>query len=97
MRICLRPRATHAGEKQLLSQVRRLKGHPRPCKKALSDNSECQAVLRQIAAIRGAVNGWMAEVLEGHIRKHRRRPDTDPAQRGKDMAALASTLQSYLK
>lgn len=54
-------------------------------------------MLRQIAAIRGAVNGWMAEVLEGHIRKHRRRPDTDPAQRGKDMAALASTLQSYLK
>jgi DNA-binding FrmR family transcriptional regulator len=43
------------------------------------------AVLQQIAAIRGAVNGLMAEVLEGHLREHLLAPATadteaDPAR-----------------
>ena len=65
--------------------------------RALSDEGECQAILQQIAAIRGAVNGLMAEVLEGHIREHLGQPDIEPTQREKDMAALATTLRSYLK
>lgn len=88
---------TITGKKQLLSRVRRIKGQTEALERALSEEGECQAVLQQIAAIRGAVNGLMAEVLEGHIREHLGQADIEPAQREKDMAALAGTLRSYLK
>ena len=88
---------TITGKKRLLSRVRRIKGQTEALERALSDEVECQAILQQIAAIRGAVNGLMAEVLEGHIREHLGQPDIEPTQREKDMAALATTLRSYLK
>ncbi|MCU3186000.1 metal-sensing transcriptional repressor, partial [Enterobacter hormaechei subsp. steigerwaltii] len=31
---------------------------------------ECAAVLQQIAAIRGAVNGLLREVIKGHLTEH---------------------------
>ena len=88
---------TITGKKRLLSRVRRIKGQTEALERALSDEGECQAILQQIAAIRGAVNGLMAEVLEGHIREHLGQPDIEPTQREKDMAVLATTLRSYLK
>ena len=88
---------TITGKKRLLSRVRRIKGQTEALERALSDEVECQAILQQIAAVRGAVNGLMVEVLEGHIREHLGQPDIEPTQREKDMAALATTLRSYLK
>ncbi|WP_427194486.1 metal/formaldehyde-sensitive transcriptional repressor [Pseudomonas aeruginosa] len=58
------------GKKKLLARVRRIAGQTRALEQALEEGSECAAVLQQIAAIRGAVNGLMNEVLEGHIREH---------------------------
>ena len=57
-------------KKQLLMRVRRIKGQAEALEKNLDQGSECSAVLQQIAAIRGAVNGLMLEVLEGHLRDH---------------------------
>ena len=88
---------TITGKKRLLSRVRRIKGQTEALERALSDEVECQAILQQIAAVRGAVNGLMVEVLEGHIREHLGQPDIEPTQRKKDMAALANTLRSYMK
>ncbi len=53
------------GKKKLLARVRRIAGQTRALEQALEEGSECAAVLQQIAAIRGAVNGLMNEVLEG--------------------------------
>lgn len=36
----------------------------------LDEPHECAAVLQQIAAIRGAVNGLMREVIKGHLTEH---------------------------
>ena len=88
---------TITGKKRLLSRVRRIKGQTEALERALSDEGECPAILPQLAALRGAVNGLMAEVLEGHIREHLGQPDIEPTQREKDMAVLATTLRSYLK
>jgi DNA-binding FrmR family transcriptional regulator len=55
------------------------------------------AILQQIAAIRGAVNGLMSEVLEGHLREHLGSDTTDAAQRDRDMDEVVSVLKSYLK
>ena len=57
-------------KKKLLARVRRIKGQTGALEIALEQETDCAAILQQIAAIRGAVNGLMLEVLEGHMREH---------------------------
>jgi hypothetical protein len=59
--------------------------------------TECAAVLQQIAAIRGAVNGLMAEVLEGHIREHLGPEAVSPKERREDLEQVVDLLRCYLK
>lgn len=88
---------TIKGKKPLLARVRRIKGQAEALEKALEQETDCAAVLQQIAAIRGAVNGLMAEVLEGHIREHLGADDITPAQRQDDLDLVVASLRSYLK
>ena len=88
---------TVKGKTQLLVRVRRIKGQTEALEKSLDQGSECSAVLQQIAAIRGAVNGLMLEVLEGHLRDHLATPALPDAQRQEDLAQVVSVLRSYLK
>ncbi|WP_295052520.1 metal/formaldehyde-sensitive transcriptional repressor [Sulfuricurvum sp.] len=83
-------------KKQLLTRVRRIKGQAEALEKALNDEKECSAVLQQIAAIRGAVNGLMNEVLEGYIREHLG-ANVPAQQRDEDLEKLVGVLRSYLK
>ena len=55
---------------KLLGRVRRIQGQVAALEKQLSGNGDCVAVLQQIAAIRGAVNGLMTAVMEGHLSDH---------------------------
>lgn len=84
-------------KKKLLARVRRIKGQMQALETALVEETECAAVLQQIAAVRGAVNGLMAEVLEGHIREHLGAPDVSPQQRREDLEEVVSAVRSYLK
>jgi DNA-binding FrmR family transcriptional regulator len=88
---------TIKGKKGLLTRVRRIKGQTEALERALDQESECSAVLQQIAAIRGAVNGLMAEVLEGHLREHFEMDAVDPKQRNEDLQQVMSVLRSYMK
>lgn len=88
---------TIKAKKQLLTRVRRIKGQTDALEKALEQETDCSAVLQQIAAIRGAVNGLMAEVLEGHIREHLGTDDIPPQQRSQDLEQVVAVLRSYLK
>ncbi|MDV7212825.1 metal/formaldehyde-sensitive transcriptional repressor [Azotobacter beijerinckii] len=88
---------TTKSQKQLLIRVRRIRGQAEALEKALEQEAECAAILQQIAAIRGAVNGLMAEVLEGHIREHLGADDISPQQRGEDLEQVVAVLRSYLK
>ena len=65
----------------------------------LSDGSDddCSAILQQIAAIRGAVNGLMALVLEGQLREHVGAENITPEQRHEEIEGIVSILKSYLK
>lgn len=84
-------------QKQLLTRVRRIKGQAEALEKALEQGTECIAVLQQIAAIRGAVNGLMGEVLESHIREHLGPEAVTPEQRSEDLEEVITVLRSYLK
>lgn len=88
---------TIKSKKQLLTRVRRIKGQVEALEKALDTELDCSAVLQQIAAIRGAVNGLMSEVLEGHLREHLGANDITPQQRSEDLEQVVTALRSYLK
>ena len=60
------------------------------------DEQQCQDVLQQIAAIRGAVNGLMREVIKGHLLEHVVLED-DKVQREEDMEVVLKVLDSYIK
>ena len=82
---------TIRNKKQLLARARRLKGQVEAIEAALSDERECEAILQQLAAIRGAANALMATVLEGHVNDHLR------GGQPKDRQLLLSIVRRYLK
>jgi len=57
-------------KKKLLGRLRRIGGQVAALARVIEGEAECAEVLQQIAAVRGAVNGLMLEVLEGHLREH---------------------------
>ncbi|ALN60184.1 MULTISPECIES: metal/formaldehyde-sensitive transcriptional repressor [Lysobacter] len=85
-----------AEKKLVLARVRRIKGQAEALERALEAGSECAAVLQQIAAIRGAVNGLMSQVLESHIREELGQAVAD---RGREASIdeIAALVRSYLK
>ena len=72
--------------------------HSSFAERALDIEQGCAEVLHQIAAVRGAINGLMAEVLEQHVRTHIAAPSIlDHAERTQGADELISVLRSYLK
>ena len=81
---------------KLLARVRRIQGQAAALEKQLDEEGDCTAVLQQIAAIRGAVNGLMAAIIEGHLTDHVvREPELE--QRQQDLEAVLQVIKSYLK
>ncbi|MBV2142287.1 metal/formaldehyde-sensitive transcriptional repressor [Falsochrobactrum sp. TDYN1] len=56
-------------KKRALMRLRRIRGQAEALERAVEAGTECAALLQQIAALRGAANGLMAEVLESHFRE----------------------------
>ncbi len=52
-------------KQKLKARTSKIQGQVIALKKMLDEPHECAAVLQQIAAIRGAVNGLMREVITG--------------------------------
>lgn len=81
--------------KPLLSRISRIQGQLESLRTKVADDAgDCGAILQQIAAVRGAVNGLMAEVLEGHLRQHLV-PARDAAR--DEVEQVAKVLRSYLR
>ncbi|MDR3098228.1 MAG: formaldehyde-responsive transcriptional repressor FrmR [Paraburkholderia sp.] len=56
-------------KKRVLTRVRKVRGQLDALERALEAGADCAPVLQQLAAIRGAINGVMAGVLESHLRE----------------------------
>jgi DNA-binding FrmR family transcriptional regulator len=85
-------------KEKLLHRIRRIKGQINAIEKALDGEEECSKVLQTIAACRGAINGLMAEVLEGHVRFHvvdSRQKQT--AQQAEATEELIDLVNRYLR
>ncbi|MBV8812420.1 MAG: metal/formaldehyde-sensitive transcriptional repressor [Acidobacteriaceae bacterium] len=57
-------------DKKILARVRRIRGQIEGIERAIEGSSDCYAILQQTAAVRGALNGLVAELIEGHVRHH---------------------------
>lgn len=85
-------------KKKLLNRVRRIRGQAEAIEKALEEEKDAYAILQTIAACRGAINGLMAEVIEGHIRLHIIDPTKKPtADQTNAAEELIDIIKSYLK
>jgi DNA-binding FrmR family transcriptional regulator len=81
-------------KKKLLNRVRRIRGQVEAVERALENEADCTEILHTIAACRGAINGLMTEVIEGHIRFHLVDPDKRPTS---DQAVAAQELIDVIK
>jgi FrmR/RcnR family transcriptional regulator, repressor of frmRAB operon len=88
-----------ANEKaKLLNRVRRLRGQVEAIERAIEADEECANVLRVATSCRGALDGFIAEIIEDHIREHM----VDPKAGRDDPRALAAEelveiVHQYLK
>lgn len=83
---------------KLLARVRRIRGQVEGLERVLGAEKGCAEILHQIAAVRGAINGLMAEVLEEHIRTHIADPDiTSEVERTQGADELIGVLRAYIK
>lgn len=57
-------------KRKLLMRVRRIRGQLDAVERRLAEDASCSAVLQQATACRGALDGFIAEVIEDHILEH---------------------------
>lgn len=60
---------------KLLNRLKRIRGQIEAIERAVEADQECARVLQQATASRGAMDGFIAEVIEDHIREHMVDPD----------------------
>ena len=90
---------TTKNKKKLLNRVRRIRGQVDAIERALEEETEeCFAILQTIASCRGAINGLIAEIIEGHIRFHVIDPKHKPTRDQSEAAQeLIDVVNTYLK
>lgn len=81
---------------KLLARTRRIRGQVVALENAIENGTDCAAVLTQIAAVRGAVQGLMIEVLDDHLREHLSSQE-DAKLRDEEVTTVMRILRSYFK
>jgi DNA-binding FrmR family transcriptional regulator len=99
MKAIRRVKMTHAiqGKQKLLNRVRRLEGQIGAVSRALEKDVGCTEVMHLLTAVRGAVNGIMAELVEDHIHMHMietRKPSRSETQAASE---LIDVLRTYIR
>lgn len=81
----------------LIARVRRIAGQVAAVEKALVSDDSCATVLHRIAAVRGAVNGLMEEVIADHLNEHVALPGLSDAERAAGAEDLLAVIRRYGK
>ncbi len=85
-------------KKKLLNRVRRIRGQLNAIERELEEDRDCTSTLQTIAACRGAMNGLMAQILEGHIRFHVVDPKKKPtSEQTEATEELIDVIRTYLR
>lgn len=82
--------------KNVTDPTEKIQGQSSALEKMLNREHECAEVLQQLAAIRGAVNGMMLQVIQGHLTDHVVK-EPEETQREADLETVMQVIKSYLK
>ena len=92
---------THTGEekekRKLLIRLRRIRGQLDAVERCVNEDASCSAILQQATACRGAMESFIAEVIEDHILAHLvdpKAPRNDP--RAQAAEELVEIVHSFL-
>jgi FrmR/RcnR family transcriptional regulator, repressor of frmRAB operon len=85
-------------KRKLLMRLRRIRGQLDAVERRVQEDASCAAVLQQATACRGALDGFIAEVIEDHILVHFVDPSA-PRDDARAQAAeeLVEIVHSYFK
>ncbi|MBI2522358.1 MAG: metal/formaldehyde-sensitive transcriptional repressor [Bdellovibrio sp.] len=61
---------TAKNKERLLVRIKRIQGQLGAVASSLEKGDECYIVLQRLAGARGALQGLIGEIIEGHIREH---------------------------
>jgi DNA-binding FrmR family transcriptional regulator len=84
-------------KQDLINRVRRIAGQIEAVERALTDDAPCAVTLQRVAAVRGAINGLMDEIVEEHLHDHVARPGLTDAERAAGAEELAVVIRRYSK
>jgi DNA-binding FrmR family transcriptional regulator len=82
---------------KLLNRIRRLRGQIEAIERAVQADDECADVLQQATSCRGALDGFIAEVIEDHIREHMLDPSGRETPQTLAAEELIEIVHQYLK
>ena len=86
---------TERDKKKIINRIRRIRGQLNALEKAVEQEQECIDVLQTLAACRGALNGLLAEIVEGHVEHHL--VDARGMLRSEAAAELVDVVRAYFK
>lgn len=89
-----------AEKKRAIARLRRIRGQVEGLERAINAGTDCGAILQQIAALRGAVNGLMASILDSHLHEEFTQVAVDPKIRKQHQASIEQVIalvRSYFK
>jgi FrmR/RcnR family transcriptional regulator, repressor of frmRAB operon len=84
-------------KKRVLTRIRRVRGQLDALERVLEEGADCAPVLQQLAAIRGAINGVMAGVLESHLREEFTQLADSPGSASESIDDVVSLVRTYLR
>ncbi|PZU79601.1 MAG: transcriptional regulator [Sphingomonas sp.] len=81
----------------LIARIRRIAGQVNAVERALEQEAECSDVLHRVAAVRGAVNGLLDEIIAEHLKAHVSAPGLADAERAAGTEELLAVIRRYSK
>lgn len=81
----------------LIARVRRIAGQLNAVERELAAQAPCATVLHRVAAVRGAVNGLMDEIIAEHLEEHVARSGLTDEERAQGAEDLLAVIRRYSK
>lgn len=81
----------------LIARVRRIAGQVGAVERALEADTNCAQVLHLVAAVRGAVNGLLDEIIAEHLDAHVSRAGLTDQERAEGAEELLAVIRRYSK
>jgi DNA-binding FrmR family transcriptional regulator len=82
---------------QLIARVRRIGGQVSAVERALEGEASSSEILQLVAAVRGAVNGLMDEIIIEHLDEHVAAPGLSEDSRAQAAEELKAVIRRYSK